>query len=109
MRIGLLLGLALISAGGVAASSGAKVARGGESDPQVAGGGALFGALDCGACHGHVGQGTNAGPRLAGRDFSLKAFTYQLRRPMEEMPPYSEKVLDDAQVAQLHAYVSTLK
>lgn len=69
----------------------------------------LYVSTGCIACHGNAGQGSNSGPRLAGRTFPLEFFSRQMRQPMDEMPPYSERVIDAQQLAALHAYVSTLK
>jgi mono/diheme cytochrome c family protein len=69
----------------------------------------LYVSTGCAQCHGLVGQGGNAGPRLAAKDYTLEFFTKRLRQPVEEMPPYTERVLNAAQVARLHAHVATLK
>ena len=36
------------------------------------------------------------------------AFTNQLRTPRNQMPPYTAKVLSDADVADIYAYLQTL-
>lgn len=69
----------------------------------------LYVSTGCTQCHGLVGQGGNAGPRLAAKNYTLEAFTKLVREPLEEMPPYTERVLDAGQMARLHAYVATLK
>lgn len=70
---------------------------------------ATFEGGGCAACHGYVGQGANTGPRLAGKMYSEEAFARQLRHPAEEMPPYSPKVIEDARLKSLLAYVNSLK
>jgi mono/diheme cytochrome c family protein len=67
----------------------------------------LFAAAACYACHGYVGQGGSAGPRLGPPAVSWAAFVRALRHPREEMPPYTAKALSDDQVADLYAYVKT--
>ena len=39
---------------------------------------------------------------------SYEAFLSQLRHPVNEMPPYVESAMPDAEVANIHAYVSSL-
>jgi mono/diheme cytochrome c family protein len=67
----------------------------------------LFVATACYACHGYVGQGGSAGPRLGPPAISFPAFMRALRNPREEMPPYTAKVMPDEQVADIYAYVKT--
>jgi mono/diheme cytochrome c family protein len=67
----------------------------------------LYAAAACYACHGYVGQGGSAGPRLGPPAISFPAFIGELRHPREEMPPYTAKVLSDAQVADIYAHVKT--
>lgn len=65
----------------------------------------LYAATACYACHGYVGQGGSAGPRLGPPAISFAAFMGALRRPRQDMPPYTAKVLSDAQVADIYAHV----
>ena len=67
----------------------------------------LFAAAACYACHGYVGQGGSAGPRLGPPAISFANFQRALRHPREEMPPYTEKSLSAQQVADIYAYVKT--
>jgi mono/diheme cytochrome c family protein len=103
LLIAALLG-GLAAAGSVVAAP--KPARG-------AGGGGegarLYVATGCYQCHGYAGQGGMAGPRIAGKNYALEAFRRQLRHPSDEMPPYTERVMSDADVAAIQAYVATMK
>jgi hypothetical protein len=48
------------------------------------------------------------GPRIGSRsDLPVEAFEYMLRHPAGTMPPYTEKVLSAAEVADLFAFLST--
>ncbi len=67
----------------------------------------LYVATACYACHGYVGQGGSAGTRLGPPPISFAAFVAALRHPREDMPPYTAKVLSDALVADIYAYVKT--
>ncbi len=69
----------------------------------------LYGSIGCSQCHGYVGQGGSAGLRLAGKDLPIDYFSHQLRHPVDEMPPYTQRVLSDADVANILNYVKTLK
>lgn len=80
------------------------------ADPaRIAAGRALYAKTGCAGCHGLSGQGgigPMTGPRLGARpDLPLEAFAYLVRNPVTAMPPYSEKVLSDAEVADIHAYL----
>lgn len=70
---------------------------------------ALFLQDGCYSCHGTVGEGGGfAGPRLAHDGLSAAAILQQLRDPAAQMPPYTEKVLPDADAADIVAYVLSL-
>ena len=65
----------------------------------------------CSYCHGTSGQGgggRTGGLRIANMGLSYEAFLSQLRHPVNEMPPYVESAMPDAEVANIHAYVSSL-
>lgn len=69
----------------------------------------LFMNDGCYQCHGTVGQGARGpGPRLAPNPLPYEYFAKQVRKPVNEMPPYTELVLSDAQLADIYAYVSGL-
>jgi mono/diheme cytochrome c family protein len=69
----------------------------------------LFVSFGCYQCHGYEGQGSTAtGPRLAPRPIPFAAFTKQLRRPSNEMPPYTAKVTTDAQLADIYAFLQSI-
>lgn len=72
-------------------------------------GAALYVATGCASCHGYVGQGGMAGPRLAGKESSPEAYIGQLRHPSDEMPPYTEKVMSDADIVAIYHYVMTFE
>jgi mono/diheme cytochrome c family protein len=68
----------------------------------------LFERDGCYQCHGHVGQGGNAGLRLGPPPIAYEAFKQQLRHPRQEMPPYEEKILSDREAADIYAYLQSL-
>jgi ubiquinol-cytochrome c reductase cytochrome c subunit len=68
---------------------------------------ALYMSTGCYACHGTVGQGGAAGSRLTPA-MPFQAFLMQLRTPRDTMIPYGEKVMSDAQVADIYAYILSI-
>jgi ubiquinol-cytochrome c reductase cytochrome c subunit len=68
----------------------------------------LFVKDGCYQCHGYQGQGGAAGARLAPRPIVLVALTAYVRHPTGQMPPYTSKVLSDSELADIHAYLSSI-
>jgi ubiquinol-cytochrome c reductase cytochrome c subunit len=69
----------------------------------------LFVSDGCYECHGRVGQGSPySGARLAPKPVDLDAFIMYVRQPAGQMPPYTAKVLSDAELADIHAYLNSL-
>jgi ubiquinol-cytochrome c reductase cytochrome c subunit len=68
----------------------------------------LYTAYYCYACHGTVGQGGAAGPRLAPNPPPLAAVRSYLRRPSGVMPPYTAKVVSDQELADIHAFLRSI-
>jgi len=69
----------------------------------------VYTRVGCYECHGWDGQsGGNTGPKLGPDPWPFTAFTRQLRVPLNTMPPYTAKVLSDADVADIYAFVQSL-
>ena len=69
----------------------------------------LFVERACWQCHGREAQGGGAaGPRLAGRVSPWPAFSRYVRRPTEEMIPYTVKVLPDQELADIYAWLRSI-
>lgn len=69
----------------------------------------LWTSIGCYQCHGLVGQGSSAtGPRLGPKPIAWAAFSRYVRRPTNQMPPYTDKVLSDADLAHIYAFVQAL-
>lgn len=62
----------------------------------------------CYACHGTAGQGANTGPKLAPDPLPLDAMMNFVRNSAGLMPAYTAVILNDAQFADIHAYLSSL-
>lgn len=65
----------------------------------------LYVSYGCWQCHGYEGQGGAAGPRLAPRPLPFAGFSRYVRRPTNQMPPYTEKVVPDADLEHIHAFL----
>jgi ubiquinol-cytochrome c reductase cytochrome c subunit len=65
----------------------------------------------CYTCHGTVGQGgeRGAGPKIAPNPWPWAAFAQYTRKPRGVMIPYSEKILSDQELADIYAYILTIK
>ena len=88
--------IALLSGAGMAQQPAGDAVRGQH----------LFMADGCYECHGTVGQGSVAGPRLAPDPLPAEAIAQYIRQPVDLMPPYVEKVLGDQDVRDLQAYLA---
>jgi ubiquinol-cytochrome c reductase cytochrome c subunit len=62
----------------------------------------------CWQCHGFVGQGGIAGPKLAPDPMPLEAMSAFVRNTRGGMPPYQGAILSDADLADIHAYLQSL-
>ena len=68
----------------------------------------LFLKYSCYACHGYDGHG-GAGARLVPMPMTVERFTAYVRNPRgPQMPPYSTKLLSDAQLADVWAHIKSL-
>jgi ubiquinol-cytochrome c reductase cytochrome c subunit len=69
----------------------------------------LFTKDGCYECHGLQGQGAQAtGPRLGPDPVSFQVLSRYIRKPTGEMPPYTEKVLPDKELADIYAFLKSL-
>ena len=62
----------------------------------------------CWQCHGYVGQGGVHGKALAPKPMPYEAFNVFVRNTNGPMPPYPKQILSDADVADIHAYLSSI-
>ena len=67
-----------------------------------------FVKVGCAQCHGREAQGSpTTGPRLGPNGLPYQAFARYVRAPRLQMPPYTEKILLDADLADLYAFVQS--
>jgi ubiquinol-cytochrome c reductase cytochrome c subunit len=68
----------------------------------------LFMTYGCFQCHGTVGQGGNAGPKLAPNPMPYEALANFVRTTDRQMPPYREAVLPNDDLADIYAYLQSV-
>ena len=64
---------------------------------------------NCRKCHGTEGRGTTQAPSLVPFDWSYEEALDLIRHPVCDMPPVPESAVSDAQIAQIVAYLKTIK
>ena len=101
MRIFLAMALTLASSLALADAPAGDAARGK----------GLFMKNMCYTCHGTVGQGGDrgSGPRIAYDLWPWEGFVQQVRRPRESMPRYPEEFVSNQDLADIYAYVGSMK
>ena len=67
----------------------------------------LYSSYGCYACHGLEGQGGAAGPRIAPRPRALAGFITFIRRPPNQMPLYTERIVSDEDLGHIHAFLES--
>jgi len=100
--------LAIVFAWGIAAASAAQQATPAQQTPpagNAANGRKLFVSFGCYQCHGYEAQGGSAGPRLAPRPIAYAQFMKYVRHPTNEMPPFTEKIVKDSELTDIHAFL----
>jgi mono/diheme cytochrome c family protein len=77
----------------------------------IARGKSLYTKNMCYTCHGTAGQGGDrgSGPRIAYDVWPWEGFAQQVRRPRETMPRYDVKHVSDQDLADIYAYVASMK
>jgi mono/diheme cytochrome c family protein len=99
------IGLAALAAG----LALAPVAASAEGSPEK--GKVAFVMHGCFQCHGTVGQGsviTSGGKVLTNTALPLEAFQAFVRTTNRAMPPYSEKILSNDDLADIYAYLESI-
>ena len=96
---------ALLAAPAFAQSVGQSAAQ--SVAQSVEKGKASFVSNGCWQCHGFAGQGGIAGPALAPDPKPVEFLTAFVRNSNGPMPPYSEKILSRADLADIHAYLKS--
>jgi len=70
---------------------------------------AIFERTGCYQCHGREGQGGREGPRIASPvPLAWPALSAFVRTTKGDMPPYTEKVLSNQDLADIYAYMRSI-
>ena len=68
----------------------------------------LFLRDGCYQCHGYAGQGGRDGARIAATILNAQGLIRYVRKPAGAMPAYTDKVVTDQELTDIHAYLKTL-
>ena len=68
----------------------------------------LFNSYGCWSCHGKEGQGGRAGPRIGPNPPVFTGFVAYVRKPTNQMPPFTEKVASDQDLVDIYAFLRSL-
>ena len=98
--------LSLILLGSAGLGSTALLAQTPAGD--AANGKRLFLRDGCYQCHGYGGQGGAAGARIAAIGLNAQGLIRYVRAPAGQMPAYTDKVVSDQELTDIHAYLQTL-
>jgi ubiquinol-cytochrome c reductase cytochrome c subunit len=67
-----------------------------------------FQKVGCAQCHGREGQGSpTTGPRLGPGSMPFAGFSRYVRAPRLQMPPYTDRILPDGDLADIYAFVQS--
>jgi mono/diheme cytochrome c family protein len=68
----------------------------------------VFNKNGCYECHGREGQGsTMTGPRIAPNPVPFEVLARYVRKPTGEMPPYTDKVVSEQELADIYAFLKS--
>jgi len=87
---------------GLLAGQGAALAVSAENGKRV------YMQVGCWQCHGTVGQGGAAGPKIAPDPLPYETLAAFVRTTNRAMPPYREAVLSNADLADIYAYLESV-
>src|SRR5262247_4052512 len=68
----------------------------------------LFQEKNCYYCHGTTGQGSRDGARLTNTALNADGLIRYVRKPAGAMPAYTEKLISDQELRDVHAYLKSL-
>ena len=70
----------------------------------------LFESYGCYQCHGREAQGgLGTGPRLGPKPIAFASVQKYIRQPTGQMPPYTAKVVNDKDLADIYAFLQSVK
>lgn len=91
-------------------SISAPIARADQAPaPSAENGKRLYASNACYFCHGTLGQGLGVnGARIGPPSRAVAGFIAYVRRPPGAMPAYTDKILSDADLAAIYAFLRTM-
>ena len=102
--------LAITAAGFCAAAAAQQApAPPAPTAPPLSRGATLYVRVGCIQCHGGVGQGGSEAPPVVATSLDYDSFARQVREPVDKMPPYTRKVLSDADLRAIYDHVLTMR
>lgn len=110
-RVTVFVGVVLVAVIGAASVALANQAQAVSQAPapNAANGQALYMKHTCYFCHGTAGQGAGpTGAQVGPPSRAVAGFITFVRRPAGAMPSFSEKILSDAELTDIYAYLRTV-
>ena len=74
---------------------------------KAANGRTVFLSAGCAACHGTEGQGTATAPAISPPPLALPDLIHYVRQPTGKMPPVSETMAPDSQLADIYEFLKS--
>jgi mono/diheme cytochrome c family protein len=87
------------------AAEAAKASQSAAAGGRVAVGATLFHRNGCFQCHANEGQGGTQGPRIGPNPVPFARFSWYVRNPSGDMPPYTAVVMSDQDLADVYAFL----
>ncbi|HVY56702.1 MAG TPA: cytochrome c [Xanthobacteraceae bacterium] len=97
-----------VRVGLAALAAGLLLGHGSASAASAEHGKVAFMQHGCWQCHGTQGQGAGTGPKLAPDPLPFDTLASFVRTTSRRMPPFSEKILSDADLADIYAYLQSI-
>jgi mono/diheme cytochrome c family protein len=91
-----------------ALAAGLMLAQGSAVAASAANGERVFMRAGCWQCHGTMGQGGAAGPKIAPDPLPFEALSSFVRTSNREMPAYRQAILSDADLVDIYAYLQSI-
>ena len=108
MRYSMLLVMTIVMMSTSSASSAQTTQKPAAPAGNAENGKKIYTTYGCYQCHNYAAHGGGAGPRLAPKTIAFEAFSLQVRKPSNEMPPYTAKVVSDKELADIYAFLLTI-
>jgi mono/diheme cytochrome c family protein len=80
---------------------------GAASATRIEAGATLYRKTGCFQCHVNEGQGGPQGPRLGPNPIPFARFVQYVRKPRGDMPPYTDKVISEDELAAIYAFLES--